>query len=152
MKTTAILLGALALFAPRALSDVSDTCSATNNSTGVPATLSWTGPHSPKGGGLLAIHCPPRQPAVILYGLQEQATPFGDGSLCVGPPAWFMARLRTDATGRVDFDIRTQAEREDWHWLNYNYGATWYFQMAFRDLVSSGAGFNLTNGLQVLFD
>ena len=30
-------------------------------------------------------------------------------------------------------------------------GATWYFQSWFRDTPAGGAGFNLSNGLQVLF-
>ncbi len=90
---------------------------------------------------------------MVLYSLQPQDIPFGDGHLCVGPPAWILARTHTTAQGDASIDLRRDGDAEDLRWLNYHYGMTWYFQFAYRDPGGPlGAGFNLTDALEVVFE
>ena len=127
-------------------------CSATLNSSGNPAHIRWIGPYEPHTGSLLVYGCPAQTSGMFLYGLGAQQVPFGDGFSCIAGTNWILARKRTDASGAVLLDLGQQGEPEDLRWLNYNIGATWYFQYAYRDLAGPlGNGFNLSDGVAVNF-
>jgi len=143
----------LACAAGAALADAQRYCSGEPNSVGPGASIRWAGPYDPDGGRLLVEGCPPGELGVFLYSLAAQDVPFGDGRLCVGPPAWALARTTTDAQGRAALDIWNEGEREDVRWIEYHHDLTWYFQLGYRDPGGpGGTGFNLSDALEVTFD
>ena len=92
--------------------------------------------------------CPPSQFGHFFYGLGEDLFPLGDGFLCVAEPIY---RLDIDstssgtATHSIDYGVPPQ--------LGGTIAAysTWNFQFWYRDPLGGGTGFNLSDGLSVMF-
>jgi hypothetical protein len=146
-------LAAAAILAGLAGADAQRFCTGEPNSVGPGASIRWAGPYDPDGGHLMVEGCPPGAFGTFLYGIGAQDVPFGDGRLCVGYPAYILARARTDAQGRASLDISADGETEDLRWLEYAHDMTWYFQFGYRDLNGpGGTGFNLTDALEVVFE
>jgi len=90
---------------------------------------------------------------MMLYSLGGSQMPWGDGNLCLGVgPKWILARSVSDSAGQLYLDLAADADREDLRFLDYNDQLTWYFQYAYRDPASGGAGFNTSSGLTVNFE
>lgn len=144
----------LALLAVPARATVTNYCTGAPNSVGPGADISWVGPHNPQFGGLSVQGCPSNSFGVFIYNLGPANTPFGDGVMCVGAPAWGLARRYTDAQGSLLLRVWPGSEDEDLQWLTHpqNWGMTWHFQYMYRDSAGpGGTGFNLTDGVAVTF-
>lgn len=145
----------LALLAGGADASVTSYCTSTPNSAGSGAHIAWAGPVTAQAGALVVSGAPSQVEGFYLYSLAPAQTPFGDGFLCVGSQAWYLARKRTDAQGTTALRIAHQAETEDLRWLNYpvNEGVTWHFQYFYRDANGpGGTGFNSTDAVAVVFE
>jgi hypothetical protein len=126
-------------------------CTSTPNSSGGPATLSWTGTTSlgTNDFGLYATGMPARKLGVFIYGTGTTQTTLGNGFRCVASPFF-----RLGATTSDDFGEATLPVDFTQHPVNAGPGAirtgsTQHFQLWFRDPQGGGARTNLTDGLTV---
>jgi hypothetical protein len=130
-------------------------CFSTGNSTGVPATIGWSGSASISAADLTltASDLPTFQFGMFFYGAEEWfPAVMGDGLLCVAPPLYrIRTALSTGPSGTVALllDYGTKP-------LSSGKGAvtafsSWRFQLWYRDPFSGGAGSNTTDGLLVTF-
>ena len=123
-------------------------CSSSANSTGQPSSLSASGSYSLADQDLTlsASNAPVAQPALFYFGPSAIALPFGDGTRCVGGNTLRLNPIVTAAAGRftkvVDFGA---------HGAQLAALAPAYFQCWYRDPAAGGAGFNLSNGLELHF-
>ncbi|MFT6833316.1 MAG: hypothetical protein ACJAZN_003499 [Planctomycetota bacterium] len=133
--------------------DVFPVCDAQPNSTGLPARIHLYGAITEFSRGLeIQIDSAvPSSVALIVYGLQAAATPFGDGTLCIDPQGLirYGGALPLDATGSLRRDV-------DWGQPVLSQGATawlagssWTVQGIFRD-AGAASGFNTTNAIEVM--
>ena len=125
-------------------------CIATLNSTGLFARISSDGLPSPSVNAfsLTANGLPPEEFGVFFFGPLQVQLPFGDGFRCVGgplerinPPSQF------DDQGLVQRLLDLGQPPLD----GFLAGDTTNFQLWYRDPQPVGAGFNLTNALEVTF-
>lgn len=125
-------------------------CAATNNSTGQPALISYTGTVSIAANNfaLVASGLPNNTFGVFYYGSTETQTVFGNGFRCVGGSVFRLGVQQASPTG-----VMTRA-------INFpslvgpgaiNAGSTKKFQCWYRNPAAGGAGFNLSNGLSATF-
>ncbi len=130
-------------------------CTSSVNSTGSGAAISWTGTASPVHDNfyLVTTGGPANQPLLYYYGAAQIATPFGNGVRCVGAGGLGTFRFQVtalDGSGaasqKVDF---SQAPAGGGGLGSWSPGDTWYCQGWYRDPADGGAGFNLTDGLEV---
>ena len=143
------LLAALALAVP-AGAGVTPYCPPTPNSVGPGAELIWRGPSDPAHAQLLASGLPAHAPLMYVYGTFKSQTPFGSGQLCVGPPAFILARSAADAAGKASLHIADEGETEDVRWLVSGLLGGANFQVLYRD--SAGATMNTSGALEVVFE
>jgi hypothetical protein len=128
---------------------VSRYCTATTNSTGLPAEINHTGMPSFQVDNLVILvdHLPPASNGLFLGGSSPTQTPFWDGFRCVGGP---LVRLRTASTqsGAIGWFV-------DLNSLPPAYGAqpgvVRYMQFWFRDTAAGGTGANLSDALELHF-
>ncbi|MCK6446965.1 MAG: hypothetical protein L6Q99_11280 [Planctomycetes bacterium] len=123
-------------------------CNVSPNSTGEAARLSANGSTTP-GVGTLTLSAGPVPAAksglVIMSTNTKPSTPFGKGYLCLSAP---IVRFPVTTTGGG-----TLVTTLDWTGASSSIqpGDTWQFQTWFRDPAGGGAGFNLSEGLSILF-
>jgi hypothetical protein len=126
-------------------------CTATPNSTGLPARTWWQGSISIADDNfrLLGLDCPPNQFGLFYYGLEEDSFPVGDGNFCVAPPVYRLGVVSTGMGGiaswLVDFGAPPQPAAQ------IAAGSVWRFSFWYRDPSGGPAGNNLANGLRVAF-
>jgi hypothetical protein len=123
---------------------------ATPNSTGAPASISAVGSSSVSANDLTLVAQPvPNQPGLFFYGPQQISAPFGNGTLCI---TGVVGRLDVvNATGNVMTHLLDNASPPSAATQIIS-GSTWNFQAWFRDPAAGGAFFNLSDGLEVVFD
>ncbi|MFT5050092.1 MAG: hypothetical protein ACI8QZ_001486, partial [Chlamydiales bacterium] len=128
----------------------SNYCVAAANSVGAGALISATGCliASQQAFSLQASELPARAPGLFFFSPTQVQTPMGDGFLCVGgnsvgiyPPAF------ADNAGVVqrELNFATPAASTVISAADLN------FQFWYRDRAAAGAGHNLSNGLNVIF-
>jgi hypothetical protein len=125
-------------------------CTATSNTTGNPALISWTGTTSVSTNNF-ALVCnglPPNTNGLFYFGPNEILQSFGNGFRCVGGTVVRLNVLQVSGAGVA---VRP---------LDFNNmpaggailpGATWKFQFWYRNPAAGGAGYNLSNGLSATF-
>jgi hypothetical protein len=127
-------------------------CVGAANSVGPGASIGTTGSTSLALNDftLTATGCPAHKTALFVYGATSVQVPLGNGYRCVGGT---FARLRpagsTDAGGNFTRATDNTLPPMGSGAAQVHAGATWYFQLYYRDNV--GAGFNLSNSLQATF-
>ncbi|HJP00140.1 MAG TPA: DNRLRE domain-containing protein [Planctomycetota bacterium] len=137
-----------------ACGNVTSYCSSNSNSTGQAALLSVAGAPSVSGGPLDFLAGPvPDQPGIVYFGGGQvnggAGVPFGNGMRCVNAGAASVYRLPVAvASGNLlvatlDFGAVPGS--------NVLAGSVWNFQAWYRDPVSGGAGFDLSDALTVTF-
>lgn len=126
-------------------------CSAGLNSTGQGALMGHEGTTSLAADDLV-LTCSgvlPLAPGIFFYGTQPIQVPFGDGFRCVGGSIFrFHAQWADEfgvATRVVDYDNPINPDGR------ITAGSTWNFQFWYRDPSFGTAGFNLSDGLEVIF-
>ncbi len=128
-------------------------CRSLENSSGQYAELSLSGTASITSNNLVlqAYGLPSSVPALTFYGFASAQVPFGEGLLCVSSP---LARLNP-ASQSTSSGVFTRA----FNWnapplsagpFGVTAGDTVYFQCWYRDVTGGPAGFNLSDGTQVL--
>ena len=97
---------------------------------------------------LNAAGCPANQNGIFYFGLGQTLVPFGDGFRCVAGVFFRLPIVTTDAAGTAlfAFDLTTSPAAGV---ITPN--STWNFQFWVRDPAAGGAGFNLSDGLAVMF-
>ena len=127
-------------------------CTATPNSSGSPAAMSVSGSYSVAANDLVlhAAPLPAGQLGMFFYGGGAGASVLGNGLLCVDQNAGGLARLGVVAAGgggelSAPLDVTAPPTPA----AQITAGSTWYFQAWFRDPAGGGAGFNLSDGLEV---
>ena len=124
-------------------------CLANNNSTGQPASISAAGSAVVAAANFTLSATPvPNQPGLFYYGPNQSQLSFGNGFRCVSGT---LSRL-----GIVNAAANTMSHMVDF--ANpptaaglITAGSTWNFQAWYRDPTGGGAFFNLSDGLEVLF-
>jgi hypothetical protein len=123
-------------------------CSATNNSTGQPALISFTGSTSVAANTftLVATGLPPNTNGLFFYGQTEIQQSFGNGFRCAGGSVFRLGVQQASAGGVMTrhFDFPTAPGAP-------GPGTTAKFQCWYRNVAGGGAGFNLSNGLSATF-
>ncbi len=135
--------------------DPTNYCTASVNSTGSGAVISWSGTASPVNDNfyLVTMGAPAGQPLLYYYGATQVSAPFGNGVRCVGAGGVGTFRFQPMAINgagmasmKVDFAQAPVGGAGLGVWTP---GDTWYCQGWYRDPAAGGASFNLTNGLAV---
>ena len=129
-------------------------CSTSPNSVGSGALIGYSGSLSISGNGFLvtASDCPPGQFGVFYFGLGQAALPFGDGVRCVtggGLPINRLAATAVDFLGNAGSSVDLTAPLLGGVLITP--ASTWNFQFWYRDPAAGGAGFNLSDALEVTF-
>jgi hypothetical protein len=130
-------------------------CTALANSTGLPASLAWSGSTSVSANDLVltASDCPRNVNGLMIYSPEPTEVPLGNGNLCLSnAPLGFVLRLPFENSGAGGVMV---------HALDNTSppapeglitpGSTWYFQCWFRDVTAPPAFFNFSDGLEVTF-
>lgn len=132
-------------------------CNAGPNSVGPGAEFDWHGTTSIGRNDLVlgARGCPDGQASRFFYGPTMEQVPFGDGLRCVGSGGLGLFRLgpaaRIGAGGRIERALDLAARPASSGPGRIDPGSTWYFQFWYRDPAFGGFGFNLSDGLRVIF-
>ncbi len=119
-------------------------CLANPNSTGNPATISISGSCSITINSFtLSAQPVPNQSFLFFFGPNQTQVPFGNGYLCVGggltrinPPMFASGNLATRVIDLVALGIAPGTQN---------------FQCWYRDPMGGGAGYNTSDGIQVVF-
>jgi hypothetical protein len=119
-------------------------CLATENSTGSPADLTWSGSHSSSAGNLTLTSAPvPDQPGIFFHAANETLIPFGNGYLCASGNI----QRGSVVFGTANVATYTYDNSDAKHTLAAYAGSDRFFQHWFRDPMGGGAFFNLSDGL-----
>jgi hypothetical protein len=118
--------------------------------------MSWDGSTSLAANDLTlqSLNCPPGQFGIFFYGPDEANLPLGDGTLCVGPGGLGLFRLPvvlTSVFGIASYTLDYTQPPLDTGSGAVMAGTVMNFQHWYRDSGSTGAGYNLSNGLRVTF-
>lgn len=121
-------------------------CFTSPNSVGPGANIGWFGSyvHADNDFHLLTTGLPPGSSGIYYYGLNETFAAFGNGFRCVSGSVIRLPLVNASVFGEVqwDFDLTP---------TSITPGATRYFQYWYRNPAAGGAGFNLSDALQVTF-
>jgi hypothetical protein len=129
-------------------------CSTSPNSVGSGALIGYSGSLSIPDNAFFvsASNCPPGQFGVFYFGLGQTALPFGDGVRCVtggGLPINRLAATAVDFLGNAGSSVDLTAPLLGGVLITP--ASTWNFQFWYRDPAAGGAGFNLSDALEVTF-
>jgi hypothetical protein len=129
-------------------------CTSAVNSSGAAAIMTSSGSVSVSSNDLV-LHmfgAATSQPALMYYGPNEIAAPFGNGTRCVGGT---VSRLNPPAFTTVFGDISRPVDNTVFPMNSgagqVTAGSTHKFQGWFRDPNAGGAGFDLSDGLSITF-
>lgn len=135
----------------------SNYCEASINSSGSAASMGYSGSVSILANdlGLLVEGAAPNQSGMFFYGSNQASTPYGNGTLCVGPGSGSFYRLApvvmTDGWGDAAVQLDNTTGVLGFGPGQVSAGSTWNFSYWFRDPNAGGAGFNYSDGLEVVF-
>ena len=133
---------------------VSTYCPSAANSSGAPAMISSLGTPSVSDNDLTlrVTSSAHQQFGMFFYGAEQQGVLFGDGMLCIKAPVFRISPVvLSDHFGDVNLLLDfTSGPMGSGPGMIEPF-ATWNFQYWFRDTFAGGAGFNLSDGLQVTF-
>ena len=136
-------------------SGVSSYCTATANSHSANgALMSASGSNSYVANDLVLVvsGAVPGQAGLFFYGRETADAPFGDGLLCVGGNLLRLgAPTAADATGGNTLALDYSAPPMNAPPGRVLPGSHWNFQHWYRDPAAAGTGFNLSDGLSVVF-
>lgn len=132
-------------------------CTGAPNSVGAGALIDSVGPASITANAfsLSVSGAPPNVLGIFYYGPASHQVPFGNGFSCVAPGGTGVFRLtpafQTDAGGSALRQVDFQSAPAGVGPGSITPGSTWFFQAWYRDPNAGGAGFNLSDGLEVGF-
>ena len=130
-------------------------CTGLANSVGPGATMASSG-STLVANNDFALTCSglvPNEFGLFYYGPSQISAPFGDGLRCVGSGGVGIFRFNppqlVNGAGEITRSVDFTAPPADTGAGQITGGSTWNFQFWYRDPV--GAGFNLSDGLSVVF-
>jgi choice-of-anchor B domain-containing protein len=132
-------------------------CSTSPNSVGSGALISGTGTTSLSANdfNLYVFGAVPGAFGLYYYGGAQTATLFGDGIRCVAAGSTGIYRLNPPQTVSVFGDLPRSVDYTAPPMNSgggmISEGETWFFQFWYRDTAAGGSGFNLSDGLEVIF-
>jgi len=127
-------------------------CESSVHSAGASATMGFAGTASVAQNDLvlLARDCPPNRAGLFFYGTAQVSVPFGDGWRCAGGQTFRLGLVYTSARGSAAYAL--DQDQPPLPAAQITSDSRWNFQFWFRDPAGAGGtGFNLTDGLQVVF-
>ena len=89
------------------------------------------------------------QPGILMFGVDRKLVPFGEGWRCVGGMGGRLPAIFTDGAGNASYAIDLTASNLPT--IGIGEFGLYNFQFWYRDPLFGGAGFNLSNALQVRF-
>ncbi|MBL8862440.1 MAG: matrixin family metalloprotease [Planctomycetes bacterium] len=95
---------------------------------------------------LIASGCPPNASALFFYGANQTFATFGNGYRCVGNPVFRLGILNVNFFGDAVYNLNLNTVPGP-----INVGNVKYFQCWYRNPAAGGAGFNLSDALEVEF-
>jgi hypothetical protein len=106
----------------------------------------WSGSASIASNNLVLIagQTPPHAVGAFRCGRQEIQQPLGNGWSCIGGTVLRLPYVRADVHGEA-------VQQVDYSSIPVSPGQTRDFQFIYRDSAGGGSGFNLSNGLRVVF-
>lgn len=122
--------------------------SAPNSASSAGSAISASGSDSISAANitLMANNIPTGMAAMFFYGSTQTQTPWGNGMLCVGGGLQRIQPVLVESGGGVqtviDFGL---------HASSFAAMGTVEFQLNYRDTPAGGAGFNSSNGLEIVF-
>jgi len=134
--------------------DTSNYCDLSANSVGPGASMSTTGTPSVLANGLVlhAGPCPAGQPGLFFYGSAQIDVPFGNGRRCAGGSVFRLnPPVLVAATGTASKALDLLSAPANAGAGQIDPGSQWNFQFWYRDPAGGGAGFNLSDALNVIF-
>ncbi len=138
-----------------ARADARVVCGAEVNSVGEGAALEMGGSlglSSHGGFKLIASGLPPLAPGLFFYGAPAAAQLFGEGRLCVGSPFFRLAPAQfADGAGRLERTLDLTSLPASGGAGAITPGATFTFQLWYRDPPGGPTGFNLSEALRATF-
>jgi len=132
-------------------------CVTSPNSSGFGARMGWIGSTSygANDGSLQVTEAAFNVFGLFFYGALQDNVPFGDGVRCISTAGSGLTRLNPAALTSFVGDMTRPL---DYQAFPMNAGAgqilpgsIWNFQFWYRDLAAGGAGFNVSDGLEVTF-
>ncbi len=125
-------------------------CVTSPNSVGPGALILTSGSQSVGANNFLlsSLGSPPQVFGLFFYAQLQGQQPAGDGTLCLSAPFFRLPASKTDAMGRATLLLDLTDLPGAGQILA---GSTWNFQWWYRDVAAGGAGFNLSDGVQVFF-
>ena len=135
---------------------VTNYCTTSPNSVGPGALITYLGSPSVSAADLQlqAIGCPPNQFGIFYYGSNEISPPFGEGVRCVGAGTTGIYRsspFLTDPFGFATMAIDFPSPPAGGGPGQLIGGSIWKFQFWYRDPSGGPAGYNLSDGLSIVF-
>lgn len=126
-------------------------CSSALNSLGVEARITATGSASVAANDLVLVaeNVPAGRFGRFYYGATQTSQPFGDGFRCIGGAKARLPIVQADAQNVAQQPLDITSPPIPSHQITA--GSTWNFQFWYRDPTAGGAGFNLTDALEVWF-
>lgn len=123
-------------------------CSTSPNSVGPGSVMAYQGtPNiSTNDFELIATQLPVGSSGIFFYGTSAVQQPFGNGFRCVGGSVYRLPVVTADFIGDAHYAINYGAVP-----AAITAGSVWRFQYWYRNPAGGGAGFNLSDGLQVTF-
>ncbi len=129
---------------------VTSYCSANPNSTGLPASIQYTGtPSFATNNFVLSGFDLPSSSACVFFhgtGRLDPPVPFGNGLRCVGGTQQRLGTLAANGGTVIQFQDLTSPA-----YANAQPGAVRRFQLLYRDSAAGGGRFNTTAALEVTF-
>ena len=129
-------------------------CSTSPNSAGSGAVIGQTGSLSvSQNDAVLSVTgAPANKYGLFYYGSQALNTPFGDGIRCVGGNVFRLHPAgQTDGGGSISRPLDLTHSPANSGPGAITPGSRWYFQFWYRDPAAGGAGFNLSDALDLVF-
>jgi len=129
-------------------------CMSSANSSGQASLISAGGSASVAANDLVlsAGPGPVGEPGIFYYGPTQLAgPPFGNGFRCVGGPAGTVVRIFPFAQGDAAGIMMQPLDNTAAAHAQVTAGASLNFQAWFRDPAGGGAGFDLSDGLNIVF-
>ncbi len=124
-------------------------CAPTPNSTGVHASIDYTGSCSLSSNdfGLHVSSAPSGTWSIFIYGQGQTSSPLGDGNLCIASQVGRMGAQQVDLCGFTSRALDLSAPLGSGSGVAA--GESWSFQLWYRD--STPGGVNLSDAIEVTF-
>jgi hypothetical protein len=126
-------------------------CNGAANSVGSGASIGFNGGASITQNNLsLTVQgCPADKPGIFYYGPSKASSPLGNGLRCVSGTTVRLPALTTDAFGSASLQLDLSAGTFASGSGQALVGSEANFQFWYRDPAAAGAGFNLSDALEV---